>query len=254
MLDRKFKRLRLKEMRILYDIDAKEIADFIGISSDAYYWYESGNAIPDVEKLFKIADFYECDVSYFAEYECDNDNDNELHKKKQILLNNNKGIDILLSKNMKTKKEHDNLIKVKIKQYNKRKKQRVQLFEEKSENVMIDIKKYKEDLIKSIHNYMDTKIPKDWNKMSREEHIIYYKGFGKHYDEDFLIQRNHISIQEVWNEILFFSTSRNNATKIFLIEILDSIDYLERYNKRKYVFESGNVYGSRYNWKRKVML
>lgn len=55
---------RLVQLQIEHKLLKKDIAEAVGISTMAYYRYESGKRLPDVAILIKLADFYNISIDY----------------------------------------------------------------------------------------------------------------------------------------------------------------------------------------------
>jgi len=56
--------VRLRELRKKNSKKQTEIADYIGVVSRTLRHYEAGQAIPDIERLIKIADFFDVSADY----------------------------------------------------------------------------------------------------------------------------------------------------------------------------------------------
>lgn len=56
--------LKLKELRTEKKLKQLEVANFLGITSQAYGNYESGKRQPDPENLLKLADYFNVSVDY----------------------------------------------------------------------------------------------------------------------------------------------------------------------------------------------
>lgn len=54
----------LKELRNAKGVSQQIVADFLGISRQAYSNYENGNREPDFESLLKLGEFFDCSVDY----------------------------------------------------------------------------------------------------------------------------------------------------------------------------------------------
>lgn len=52
----------LKRLRLLKDVSQQDVANFLGISRQAYSNYENGNRGPDTETLLKLAEYFEVTV------------------------------------------------------------------------------------------------------------------------------------------------------------------------------------------------
>lgn len=55
---------RLVQLQTEHNLLKKDIAEAVGISTMAYYRYESGKRLPDVAILTKLADFYNISTDY----------------------------------------------------------------------------------------------------------------------------------------------------------------------------------------------
>ncbi len=55
---------RLKEIRQDRDLYQKDVANFLGIKQQQYSEYELGSVLISIEKLSKLADFYNTSVDY----------------------------------------------------------------------------------------------------------------------------------------------------------------------------------------------
>ena len=64
---------RLKEVRLIEKKDVKEVSKFLGISEQAYYKYEVGKSEPSIEKLKKLADYYQVSLDYLVGRDFGND-------------------------------------------------------------------------------------------------------------------------------------------------------------------------------------
>ena len=64
---------RLKEVRLIEKKDVKEVSKFLGISEQAYYKYEVGKSEPSIEKLKKLADYYQVSLDYLVGRQFGND-------------------------------------------------------------------------------------------------------------------------------------------------------------------------------------
>lgn len=72
---------RLKKYRNKNKVKQSEIANYLGISQSAYALYESGQRTPPLEKLNKIADFFQVPPAYLMGWEEDQELD-----KVQVLI------------------------------------------------------------------------------------------------------------------------------------------------------------------------
>ena len=66
-------------------ITQKEIADYLGISRQAYANYETGNRAPDFQTLKKLSSFFKVSVDYLLGNETPQNDDN-LEEKMKIAL------------------------------------------------------------------------------------------------------------------------------------------------------------------------
>ena len=57
---------RLKEIREDKDLKQDEIAKVLGIKQQQYSEYERGNVLISIEKLNKLADFYQTSIDYLV--------------------------------------------------------------------------------------------------------------------------------------------------------------------------------------------
>lgn len=55
---------RLKSLRLEANKTQKELADYLGIRSEAYQRYEYGTREPDIKGLNKLANYYKVTVDY----------------------------------------------------------------------------------------------------------------------------------------------------------------------------------------------
>lgn len=73
-MDMKIKRSQiLKELRKSKRLNQNELADFLGISNQAYQKYEYGTAEPNFDNLTKLADFYNVTTDFLLGREPCND-------------------------------------------------------------------------------------------------------------------------------------------------------------------------------------
>ena len=54
----------IRNFRIASDMTQKELADYLGIRSEAYQRYEYGTREPDIKGLNKLANYYKVTVDY----------------------------------------------------------------------------------------------------------------------------------------------------------------------------------------------
>lgn len=55
---------RLIELRKLNQVTQRQLADYLSITQPSYVRYENGTSEPSLEKLAKIADFFDVSVDY----------------------------------------------------------------------------------------------------------------------------------------------------------------------------------------------
>lgn len=58
--------LRIKELRIEYGLTQKELAEKIDTTSKSIWAYENNGAVPPLDVLSKLADFFNCSIDYLA--------------------------------------------------------------------------------------------------------------------------------------------------------------------------------------------
>jgi DNA-binding XRE family transcriptional regulator len=51
--------LTLKACRIIANIDAKDLADYVGVTVDTLYKWEKGRSFPNAPQMVKIIQFFE---------------------------------------------------------------------------------------------------------------------------------------------------------------------------------------------------
>jgi DNA-binding XRE family transcriptional regulator len=51
--------LTLKACRIIANVDAKELADYVGVTVDTMYKWEKGRSYPNAPQMIKIIQFFE---------------------------------------------------------------------------------------------------------------------------------------------------------------------------------------------------
>lgn len=56
--------LRLKELRLDKGLSQQNVADFLGVSQQAYANYESGKREPEYESLVKLSEFFDTTTDY----------------------------------------------------------------------------------------------------------------------------------------------------------------------------------------------
>ena len=57
---------RLKFLRTAQRISQKEMGEYLGISTRAYQYYESGERYPDFEGLLALADYFQVSIDYLV--------------------------------------------------------------------------------------------------------------------------------------------------------------------------------------------
>lgn len=58
----------LRELRTYHDYKQKDLSDYLNITSQAYSNYENNKRMPDVETMYKIAQFYNITVDKLISY------------------------------------------------------------------------------------------------------------------------------------------------------------------------------------------
>ena len=58
--------IKLKQLRLQKGLSQKELASSLGIAYKNYNTYELGRAMPDVDTLIKIANFYHVSLDYLC--------------------------------------------------------------------------------------------------------------------------------------------------------------------------------------------
>lgn len=58
----------LRELRIYHDYKQKDISDYLNITSQAYSNYENNKRTPDIDTIYKIAQFYDITVDKLISY------------------------------------------------------------------------------------------------------------------------------------------------------------------------------------------
>lgn len=58
----------LRELRIYHDYKQKDISDYLNITSQAYSNYETNKRTPDIDTLYKIAQFYNISMDKLISY------------------------------------------------------------------------------------------------------------------------------------------------------------------------------------------
>ena len=58
--------MKLKEVRQRTKKDPKELANHLGITLQAYYRYERDEHTPSIDKLIKLADYYNVSIDYLV--------------------------------------------------------------------------------------------------------------------------------------------------------------------------------------------
>ena len=62
---------RLKELRLEKGVSQTELAKILQTTNKSIWAYESGYAIPPLEVLIKIADYFKCSIDYLVNREND---------------------------------------------------------------------------------------------------------------------------------------------------------------------------------------
>ena len=55
---------RLRELRVERHLTQQEMAEFLGMNTRAYQYYEGDDRRPNYEKLIALADFFQVSVDY----------------------------------------------------------------------------------------------------------------------------------------------------------------------------------------------
>ena len=63
--------LRVRELRVEKNLTQKELAVSVGVSDKSIWAYEKGIAVPPLDVLIKLANFFECSIDYLAGREDD---------------------------------------------------------------------------------------------------------------------------------------------------------------------------------------
>lgn len=63
--------LRIRELRVEHDLTQKELAEKISSTSKNIWAYENNIAIPPLDVLIKLANFFQCSIDYIANREDD---------------------------------------------------------------------------------------------------------------------------------------------------------------------------------------
>lgn len=63
--------LKIKELRLAQDLTQKDLATKCNISSKSIWAYENSIAVPPLDVLTKLADFFECSIDYLVGREDD---------------------------------------------------------------------------------------------------------------------------------------------------------------------------------------
>lgn len=58
----------LRELRIYHDYKQKDISDYLNITNQAYSNYENNKRTPDIDTIYKIAQFYNITVDKLISY------------------------------------------------------------------------------------------------------------------------------------------------------------------------------------------
>lgn len=90
MLDKNFKK-RIEELRIKRGYTKTKVADAIGISVPAYYYFERGTKEPSVNTIKKLAELYSVSTDYLI-YGTEKSNNNIDLKKADVLSYDGKPI------------------------------------------------------------------------------------------------------------------------------------------------------------------
>lgn len=90
MLDKDFKK-RIEELRIKRGYTKTKVADAIGISVPAYYYFEIGTKEPSVDTIKKLAELYSVSTDYLI-YGTEKPNNNIDLKKADVLSYDGKPI------------------------------------------------------------------------------------------------------------------------------------------------------------------
>lgn len=56
--------LRLKELRLSKGLSQQKVADFLGVSQQAYANYESGKRKPEYDLIIKLSNFFDTSTDY----------------------------------------------------------------------------------------------------------------------------------------------------------------------------------------------
>lgn len=59
-------KIRLKELRKQNKATQKQMAEFLGVSTRAYQYYEEGNRYPDFDGLIALADHFNVSLDYLV--------------------------------------------------------------------------------------------------------------------------------------------------------------------------------------------
>lgn len=57
---------RLREQRIKSGATQKAMADYLGVTTRAYQFYESGGRYPDFQGLLALADYFDVSIDYLV--------------------------------------------------------------------------------------------------------------------------------------------------------------------------------------------
>ena len=63
--------LKIKELRLAQELTQKDLAEKCNISSKSIWAYENNIAVPPLDVLIKLADFFECSIDYLTGREDD---------------------------------------------------------------------------------------------------------------------------------------------------------------------------------------
>lgn len=64
--------MRIKELRIKANITQKQLAEYIGVTSQTILNWENGIFEPKISELIKLANYFHVSVDYLIEREVDN--------------------------------------------------------------------------------------------------------------------------------------------------------------------------------------
>lgn len=78
---------RLKELRKSSNISQEKIGEYLGVTSNAVYSWETGKSQPSIETITKIADYFGVTTDFLLGY--DKNYSNDLERLRTLLNNNN---------------------------------------------------------------------------------------------------------------------------------------------------------------------